>query len=532
MPLNIFVVLKGVIVWRNRDEITISSDSAKTLKSFAAYRERLFKDHTHDNAYLLTDTVFDDNIVGKALINTMCAPSGSGGIAMDHSEVVAIVATTIAHELGHNFGMQHDTDDCFCRGSRRNTDCVMATTSTSIAPTHWSSCSIDQLNDALKNGIDFCLKDKPEKLFDSPTCGNGFLEPGEECDCGLPEYCDNLCCNPQTCMLAFNAFCATGSCCDLATCKPYTAGESKFQIKCINFKAVFFAKGKTCRKSINECDLPEQCNGKNELCPEDVFKRDTDECEDGKAHCYQGSCRSHENQCKILWGPMSDSFELCYEHNLDGDKNGNCGYNHATEKYVPCEISNMLCGRLQCRALNQLQYTDTTFRKGDNPMTAKKYKGHEVICHTAIFPGLSPVDPGMTPDGVKCGNGKICMGQKCVSVARLKKQGKILECPDCHGNGVCNSKGHCHCDEGWAPPFCNEPKTEDSGSIDVELETDEDSKLNSLYLRRSERTNVFLGKYLKEIIYVLLGVIVVFLLIGFFICLRKSQLKCWKKLPE
>ena len=66
--------------------------------------------------------------------------------------------------------------------------------------------------------MDYCLRNKPTSLFDSPVCGNGFVEPGEQCDCGLPEYCTNTCCNAVTCMLYPNATCATGHCCDLQVC--------------------------------------------------------------------------------------------------------------------------------------------------------------------------------------------------------------------------------------------------------------------------------------------------------------------------
>lgn len=68
---------------------------------------------------------------------------------------------------------------------------------------------------AFEHGMDYCLRNKPEALFDSPVCGNGFVEEGEQCDCGLPEHCDNTCCNATTCTLYANASCATGSCCDL-----------------------------------------------------------------------------------------------------------------------------------------------------------------------------------------------------------------------------------------------------------------------------------------------------------------------------
>lgn len=59
----------------------------------------------------------------------------------------------------------------------------------------------------------------------------------------------------------------------------------------------------------------------------------------------------------------------------------------------------------------------------------------------------------------------MCINQKCMHVASL--QHSSHSCPNnCNGNGVCNSLGHCHCIDGFAPPFCDYPGpggSEDSG---------------------------------------------------------------------
>ena len=57
----------------------------------------------------------------------------------------------------------------------------------------------------------------------------------------------------------------------------------------------------------------------------------------------------------------------------------------------------------------------------------------------------------------------MCVEQKCVPVGEVTAD----LCKDgCGGNGVCNSRGHCHCDPGWGPPNCLTPGdggSEDSG---------------------------------------------------------------------
>ena len=79
---------------------------------------------------------------------------------MWHSEVIGLVATTMAHELGHNFGMEHDTENCECPDER----CLMAPASSTMKPSFWSSCSLEYLALAFEHGMDYCLRNKPRTL--------------------------------------------------------------------------------------------------------------------------------------------------------------------------------------------------------------------------------------------------------------------------------------------------------------------------------------------------------------------------------
>ncbi|XP_008199895.2 disintegrin and metalloproteinase domain-containing protein 12 [Tribolium castaneum] len=443
-PLNIFIALVGVVIWTEHDEISFSPNGDTTLTSFLHYRRnKLVKEHPNDNAQLLTKYNFDNGVVGKALKGPICTYEYSGGVNTDHSPVVGLVATTVAHEMGHNFGMEHDTNECTCPDDR----CIMAPSSSTVAPTHWSSCSLNYLLLAFTHGMDYCLKNKPTALFDSPVCGNGFVEPGEQCDCGLPEHCDNTCCNATTCMLHTNASCATGECCDLTTCKPKSAGT-------------------LCRSADYECDLPEYCTGHSEYCPADIYKMDAEMCDGGKAFCYHGFCRTRTDQCKLLWGETGKSSDdQCYKMNIKGNRHGNCGYDKFNKSFFKCNDENVLCGMLHCKHLNErLEFGMESVSILSHSFL--NLKGSIVACRTAIVDlGINQVDPGLAPDGAKCGEGKMCVNQKCMSVASLQLAGKT--CPhNCNNNGWCNNLGHCHCKDGYAPPFCEDPGpggSEDSG---------------------------------------------------------------------
>lgn len=412
----------------------MSPDGDQTLNNFLHYRrERLLPEHPNDNAQLITGSTFDGGVVGKALKGPICTYEYSGGVNTDHSHVIGIVATTMAHELGHNFGMEHDTEKCKCFGI--NDKCIMAPSSSSISPKNWSSCSHEYLEDALRHGMDFCLRNLPKEV-EGPICGNGFLEEGEQCDCGLADFCDNKCCNATSCTLMPGAACASGTCCDISKCKIFTKEQNR-----------------VCRPATNECDLVEICDGFNEFCPENVYVQDGTSCMQNEAFCYEGQCNSLGSQCKLLWGQTGEISDVrCFLQNTKGNATGNCGYNLKTKAYTPCKSNDIMCGTLHCNYKNE----KLEFGMESAAILTRSYinlRSKVITCRSAIIDlGLDSPNPGLAPNGAKCSADSMCVNQQCLPINSFLSKNSCFQ--NCNQNGYCDNKGRCHCFPGFAPPYC------------------------------------------------------------------------------
>ncbi|XP_014385632.1 PREDICTED: disintegrin and metalloproteinase domain-containing protein 12, partial [Myotis brandtii] len=127
-PLNIRIVLVGVEVWNDIDKCPIGQDPFTSLHEFLDWRKaKLLPRKAHDNAQLVSGVYFQGTTIGMAPIMSMCTAEQSGGIVMDHSDSPLGAAVTLAHELGHNFGMNHDTLErgCSCRTAPDKGGCIM-----------------------------------------------------------------------------------------------------------------------------------------------------------------------------------------------------------------------------------------------------------------------------------------------------------------------------------------------------------------------------------------------------------------------
>uniref|UniRef100_A0A3Q4IG13 ADAM metallopeptidase domain 8b n=1 Tax=Neolamprologus brichardi TaxID=32507 RepID=A0A3Q4IG13_NEOBR len=302
-------------IWSNKDLIDVSHSSEATLDKFLAWRQDdLLLRVKHDNAQFVTWRDFDGDTVGLANKFAMCTGT-SGGVNQDHNENPIGLASTIAHEMGHNFGLSHDAPDCTCGSTSSGTDCVMAEKAgNQMFPELFSSCSLSQLAEFLERAQPSCLQ-KPTSsriIAVGPRCGNAIVDPGEECDCGTE--CTNPCCDASTCRLTAGSQCAHGQCCE------------KCQLK---------SSRSVCRQSAGNCDLPEFCTGLSSDCPEDSFEMNGKPCYKTlqgsgtvQGYCYNGQCPTREHHCWRLFGPGAQvAPDLCFNLNQRGEEGANCGKN-------------------------------------------------------------------------------------------------------------------------------------------------------------------------------------------------------------
>ncbi|XP_034993488.1 disintegrin and metalloproteinase domain-containing protein 12 isoform X3 [Zootoca vivipara] len=444
-PLNIRIALVGVEVWNDMDKCTITQDPFTSLHEFLDWRKlKLLPRKPHDNAQLVSGAYFQGTTIGMAPIMSMCTAEQSGGIVMDHSDSPLGAAVTLAHELGHNFGMNHDTLErgCNCKASADKGGCIMNPSTGYPFPMMFSSCSKKDLESSLEKGVGMCLFNLPEvkESFGGPKCGNGYVEEGEECDCGEPEECTNECCNATTCTLKPGAVCAHGLCCEDCKLKP---------------------AGVLCRDSSNSCDLPEFCTGGGPLCPANVYLHDGHPCYRVDGYCYNGMCQTHEQQCITLWGlGAKPAPGICFERvNSAGDPYGNCGKD-SKSSFAKCEPRDAKCGKIQCQggANRPVIGTNAVSIETNIPLQ----EGGKILCRgTHVYLGDDMPDPGLVLAGTKCEDGKICLNRRCQNTSVFG----VHECATkCHGRGVCNNKKNCHCEAHWAPPFCD--KAGFGGSVD------------------------------------------------------------------
>ncbi|KAM9656156.1 disintegrin and metalloproteinase domain-containing protein 11 isoform 4-T4 [Morphnus guianensis] len=300
------------------------------------------------------------------------------------------------------------------------------------------------------------------QLLDPPECGNGFVEAGEECDCGSLAECAKSggnCC--KKCTLTHDAMCSDGLCCKGCKYEP---------------------RGVSCREAVNECDIPESCTGDSSQvswaggggkrgdafrghvaspvlfsmspqCPPNLHKLDGYFCENEQGRCYGGRCKTRDRQCNALWG-RSSAERFCYEKlNVEGTERGNCGREGLG--WLQCNKQDVLCGFLLCANISGAPRLGEL--SGEIATTTFFHQNRYVDCRGGHVQLVDGSDLSYVEDGTPCGPGMLCLDRKCLPATAFN----FSSCPGswdgkiCFDHGVCSNEGKCICRAEWTGKDCS-----------------------------------------------------------------------------
>ncbi|XP_075464648.1 disintegrin and metalloproteinase domain-containing protein 23 isoform X2 [Ascaphus truei] len=436
--LNTRVVLVAVETWMDKDRIPIGPDPMKMLYDFSKYRQHHIKQHA-DAVHLLSNGTFHYKRSSMSYFGGVC--SLARGVGVNEYGQLWPMAQQLAQSLAQNLGIQWEPASrkpkCDCTDSWGG--CIMEETGV-FHSRKFSKCSIAEYKEFLTRGGGSCLFNRPTKLFEVTECGNGYVEAGEECDCGFRMECFGDCC--KKCSLSNGAHCSDGPCC--------------------NTSCLFLPREYDCRYAVNGCDITEHCTGDSGQCPPNLRKQDGYACDSNQGRCYNGECKTRDNQCKYIWGSKAaGSDKFCYEKlNTEGTEKGNCG--KEGDRWVQCSKHDVFCGFLLCANVSRIPRIGQL--QGDIPPTFVNHQGRVVDCSGAHVLLDDETDMGYVEDGTPCGPSMMCLDRKCLQIQSLN----ISSCPlgsngkVCSGHGVCSNEANCICSSTWAGTDCSiyDPKKE------------------------------------------------------------------------
>ncbi|XP_028327150.1 disintegrin and metalloproteinase domain-containing protein 22 isoform X2 [Gouania willdenowi] len=432
--LNTRIVLVAMETWSADNKFNINDDPMVTLKEFMKYRKDFIKEKS-DSVHLFSGNRFHSGWGGVSYVGGVCSLTKGGGV--NEYGKTNEMAITLAQSLGQNIGIFSDKKRILngeCKCDDRWSGCIMDDIGFYI-PKKFSDCNVEEYHTFLNSGGGACLFNKPLKLLDPPECGNGFVEQGEECDCGSAAECakegENCC---KNCTLTQGSNCSNGLCCN--NCQMEVMGVR-------------------CRDAVNDCDIPEKCTGNSSQCPPNVHKMDGYTCEKDQGRCFNGRCKTKDSQCKYIWGEKATAADkFCYEKlNIEGTEKGNCGRDKDT--WIQCNKQDVHCGYLLCSNISPAP------RLGEllGGMTSFSVARHSASldCSGAHVLIDGDTDLGYVEDGTACGTDSICFNHKCIDI----QQFNFSTCPGttdktiCSGHGVCSSELKCVCYLGWTGDDCS-----------------------------------------------------------------------------
>jgi len=301
-----------------------------------------------------------------------------------------------------------------------------------------------------------------------------FEKPGTKCraktsDCDIPEYCtgesstcpdDEFVMDGTSCGTGEDSYCYSGGCIETADQQCSKLWREHHKLECQFRSGKWWGSRVTMRLGAIG----------REACAEACLVKDPGTTRgDINAAGYRGKgwygeycfCLkdidgirtdpSGRFETCVFERPGTTASEHCWQLNKRRDGYGTC----SDTSYTPCADDDVKCGQLQCRTSREVSTENIQFGTDYKDVDVNGTKCNAIKLNVGHSGQLKQdaLGVGMVADGTKCGDGKMCMAQRCISV----RDHHIDNCPTsadgvvCHGRGVCSHMGKCMCDPGYDP---------------------------------------------------------------------------------
>uniref|UniRef100_W5MX96 ADAM metallopeptidase with thrombospondin type 1 motif 6 n=1 Tax=Lepisosteus oculatus TaxID=7918 RepID=W5MX96_LEPOC len=332
------IVTRLIVLTEDQPNLEINHHADKSLDSFCKWQKSILSHQGdgnsipengiahHDNAVLITryDICTYKNkpcgTLGLASVAGMCEPERSCSI---NEDIGLGSAFTIAHEIGHNFGMNHDGIGNSCGTKGHEAAKLMAAHITANTnPFSWSACSKDYITSFLDSGRGTCLDNEPLKRdFLYPTVAPGQVyDADEQCrfqygassrQCKYGEVCRELWCLSKSNRCVTNSIpaaegtlCQTGSIekgwCYQGDCVPFGTWPQSVDGSWGPW-SIWGECSRTCgggvSSSVRHCDSPAPSGGGKYCLGERKRYRscNTDPCPIGSRDFREKQCADFDN---------------------------------------------------------------------------------------------------------------------------------------------------------------------------------------------------------------------------------------------